>query len=128
MSKPLTRNDLSGSKMLMNFCDSSFCIGESATDKSLRYLKQIKARNTEIVFDSRNVCLCRIEKPRNFLQFTHIGYGTEAEHLKDAEERSKEWLVGECKRLKEENPDWTQRMIADAIGISVGSVNNYLNK
>ena len=42
MSKPLTRNDLSGSKMLMNFCDSSFCIGESSTDKGLRYLKQIK--------------------------------------------------------------------------------------
>ena len=29
MSKPLSPNDLQGSKMLMNFCDSSFAIGKS---------------------------------------------------------------------------------------------------
>jgi hypothetical protein len=45
--------------MLINFCDSSFAIGE-ATKKGLRYLKQIKARNTEIKFDAENVKLCRI--------------------------------------------------------------------
>ena len=45
LSKPITKNDLQGSKMLINFCDSSFSIGESNTDKSLRYLKQIKSRN-----------------------------------------------------------------------------------
>ncbi|HEY1031827.1 MAG TPA: AAA family ATPase, partial [Flavipsychrobacter sp.] len=39
LCKPMTRNDLQGSKMLINFCDSSFCIGESQSDKSLRYLK-----------------------------------------------------------------------------------------
>lgn len=48
LSKSITRNDLQGSKMLINFCDSSFSIGESSTDKNIRYLKQIKARNTEI--------------------------------------------------------------------------------
>ncbi|MEJ7847557.1 MAG: AAA family ATPase [Pyrinomonadaceae bacterium] len=47
LSKPITRNDLQGSKMLINFCDSSFAIGESAKDKGLRYLKQIKVRNAE---------------------------------------------------------------------------------
>jgi RecA-family ATPase len=41
LSKPITRNDLQGSKMLINFCDSSFAIGESFTDKHLRYIKQI---------------------------------------------------------------------------------------
>ena len=39
LSKPITRNDLQGSKMLINFCDSSFSIGESSTDKGVRYIK-----------------------------------------------------------------------------------------
>src|SRR5690606_40367234 len=60
LSKPITRNDLQGSKMLINFCDSSFAIGESFNDKHLRYIKQIKARNTEIIFDSENVGVCQI--------------------------------------------------------------------
>ncbi|MBS1772175.1 MAG: AAA family ATPase [Bacteroidetes bacterium] len=128
MSKPITRNDLSGSKMLMSFCDSSFCIGESTTDKSLRYLKQIKARNTEIVFDSNNVCLCRIEKPNNFLQFCWQGYAKEQEHLRESEERDREWLIEECKRLAEENPDWTQREIAEELGISAATVNRALKE
>ena len=36
--------------MLINFCDSSFAIGESHHDPGVRYLKQIKARNTEIIY------------------------------------------------------------------------------
>ncbi len=40
MSKPLTINDLGGSKMLMNFCDSAFAIGASHKAKGIRYLKQ----------------------------------------------------------------------------------------
>lgn len=46
LSKPITRNDLQGSKMLINLCDSSFSIGERSTDKGIRYIKMIKARNT----------------------------------------------------------------------------------
>ncbi|QJD95120.1 AAA family ATPase [Mucilaginibacter robiniae] len=48
--KPITRNDLQGSKMLINFCDSAFAIGESYQEKGLRYLKQIKQRNTHEVY------------------------------------------------------------------------------
>ena len=44
LTKPLTRNDLQGSKVLMNFCDSSFAIGESSSDSSFRYIKMIKVR------------------------------------------------------------------------------------
>ncbi|MBZ4652549.1 MAG: Bacterial regulatory s, luxR family protein [Proteiniphilum sp.] len=45
LTKPLTRNDLQGSKVLMNFCDSSFAIGESSSDSSFRYIKMIKVRS-----------------------------------------------------------------------------------
>jgi hypothetical protein len=41
-SKPINKNHLQGSKMLINFCDSSFAIGENQ-ETGLRYLKQIKA-------------------------------------------------------------------------------------
>ncbi|NBO50672.1 MAG: hypothetical protein EBU80_13355 [Chitinophagia bacterium] len=46
---PLTRNDIAGSKHLANFADSIFAIGESAQDKSFRYIKQLKSRAVEIV-------------------------------------------------------------------------------
>ena len=35
-SSPITRNDLQGSKMLINFCDSAFSIGESYKDNHIR--------------------------------------------------------------------------------------------
>lgn len=42
ITKPLTINDLAGSKMLANFADNMFAIGASIRDKDLRYIKQIK--------------------------------------------------------------------------------------
>jgi disulfide oxidoreductase YuzD len=82
LSLEITRNDLQGSKMLMNFCDSAFTIGESVTGKSMRYLKQIKQRNTHQVYGSNNICVCEINKPSNFLQYQFAGHGVEADHLR----------------------------------------------
>ena len=92
LSKPITRNDLQGSKMLINFCDSSFSIGESHSDKNLRYLKQIKQRNTEQIYDAENVCVCQIDKPLNFLLFEFVNFGKELQHLKQHNEKDKEKL------------------------------------
>jgi hypothetical protein len=100
LSKPITRNDLQGSKMLINFCDSSFSIGESQSDKSLRYLKQIKQRNTEPIFDAENVCVCQIDKPLNFLMFEFVNFGKEWEHLKQHTEKDKENLIEKVIELK----------------------------
>ncbi len=125
MSKPLTRNDLQGSKMLINFCDSSFCIGESVNDKSIRYLKQIKARNTEVIYDTTNVSLCRIEKPRNFLQFTHVGYAVEKEHLAEVNDEHKKGLILQAKELKSEGK--TLDEIAVILNVSRSTAGNYVN-
>jgi hypothetical protein len=57
LSRPVTVNDVQGSKMLSNFSDNIFAIGESAKDKNLRYLKQIKPRSGELVFDAENVAV-----------------------------------------------------------------------
>jgi len=102
LSKPITRNDLQGSKMLINFCDSSFSIGESQTDKSVRYLKQIKQRNTEQIYDSENVIICQILKPLNFLHFEFMRYGTEREHLKQQTDQERENISGKVLELNQQ--------------------------
>ena len=112
LSKPITRNDLQGSKMLINFCDSSFSIGESNTDKGLRYLKQIKARNTEIIYDTENVCVCQIIKPNNFLKFEFLNFGTELEHLKQQSENEKTELENTIKELLKNEPTLTSYAIS----------------
>lgn len=116
LTKPITRNDLQGSKMLINFCDSSFAIGESSTDKGLRYLKQIKARNTEIVYDSENVILCQIDKPVNFLQFEFLNFSTEREHLKQPTDKDKESQIEKVIELKKQGKSF--REIGTELGIS----------
>lgn len=124
LSKPVTRNDLQGSKMLMNFCDSSLAIGESHKDKDLRYLKQIKERNTPKIYDSENVCVFQVEKAENFLRFQFLHYGNEVEHLKQVSEKDKEGLIEKAKMLSVQGK--TQREIAAELGLSVGTVNKYL--
>jgi len=122
-SKPLTKNDLSGSKMLMNFCDSCFAIGESAQEIGLRYIKQIKQRNTEKIYDTENVILCKIEKESNFLEFVFIGFENELDHLKP---RNNEEQLSEILELKKQGLPNTQ--IASKLGISEGTVRNKIKK
>jgi len=89
-ANPITVNDMAGSKMLMNFCDSAFAIGQSAQDKSLRYIKQVKCRAGEIRYDAENVALYNIVKPDNYLHFEFFGYSTERQHLKQLTEKDKQ--------------------------------------
>lgn len=126
LSKPITRNDLQGSKMLINFCDSAFAIGESFKDKNLRYLKQIKPRDTELIYDAENVCVCQLEKPNNFLRFEFLGFGSEREHLKAQSEDDKAQLIAQVKQLSGQGK--SQRQIAGELQISPATVNRYLKK
>jgi len=119
-SRAITRNDLQGSKMLMNFCDSAFSIGESQKDKSLRYLKQIKQRNTEELYGSDNVCLFQLTKPDKFLMFDFIDYGREWEHLKEPTDDDREALKTKVMELKEQGK--TQREIAAMLELSKSKV------
>jgi len=123
-SLPIGKNDLQGSKMLMNFCDSAFAIGESQADKNLRYIKQIKQRNTEQVYGADNVCLCHIIKPHNFLQYEFIGIGNEWEHLRKAKEDDNERLMNAATTLKQQG--FSLRESARALGISYQKVDRLL--
>ncbi len=126
LTKPITRNDLQGSKMLINFCDSSFSIGENHSDKNLRYLKQIKARNTEIIYDTENVCICQIDKPYNFLQFEFVNFGMEQEHLKQLSQKDKEQRVYEALELKKQGISNIE--IGRRIGVSEGAIRKWIKK
>lgn len=123
---PLTRNDLQGSKMLINFCDSSFAIGESTKEKGLRYLKQIKVRNGEVKYDSDNVCLCQIEKPTNFLHFEMIGFGNERAHLKELNSKDRDDLIEKANKLSDDGK--SLREIASELDVTHTTVRRYLKK
>jgi len=126
LTKPISRNDLSGSKMLINFADSSFTVGESQKDKSIRYLKQIKVRQSEFVYDSENVCVFQISKPNNFLGFDLIGYGTEKEHLRESSESDKEARISEALRLKAQG--YSNIAIAHQLGVTEGAIRKWMKK
>ncbi|MBE9664389.1 AAA family ATPase [Mucilaginibacter myungsuensis] len=82
--RPLTVNDLQGSKMLINFADSAFAIGQSLLQPQKRYLKQIKQRNGTEQYGEDNICLMTLVKPYGFLyyQFADEDYGRERDHLR----------------------------------------------
>jgi len=125
-SKPLTKNDLSGSKMLINFCDSAIAIGESTNERKLKYIKQIKQRNTEQCYGADNVILCEIEKINSFLQFSFMDFGNEYEHLKTVEIANKadrNDLILELHNQGKSNVE-----IANELGIVEGTVRYVLNK
>ena len=126
LSKPITRNDLQGSKMLINFCDSAFAIGECHSDKSLRYIKQIKARNTEIVFDTENVCVFEIQKLFNFLQFNFLCTKREQELLKRPSDEDNDELVQKIVELKTEGQ--SLRDMGKELGISHSKVGRIIKK
>ena len=128
LSKPITRNDLQGSKMLINFVDSCFAIGESAKDKNTRYIKQIKTRITEFIYDADNVAVCQLDKPYNFLQFEFLDFGTESDHLKHLTDQDKELLEMNIKELKDSNPDMSLREIAKQLNTNPMKVKRVLDR
>ena len=121
---PITRNDLMGSKMLVNFCDSSFAIGESNRVQGLRYIKQIKARNTEIEYSAENVLLAKLMKPSNQLYFEFLETAVESDHIKFQRDWQRQEHLPEVIRLHAEG--LSTRKIGAKLGISAMSVSRYL--
>ena len=80
-TKPITQDDLAGSKKLMNFADSAFAMGKSRIDSSI-YIKQIKSRMGAIVYHEDNVLVGMLEKDDNFVRFVEYKTATEESLLK----------------------------------------------
>ena len=126
LSRPITQNDLQGSKMLYNFIDSCFAIGQSNTDKNLRYIKQIKARNTQMIYDTENVIICEILKHYNFLAFEFKDFGAEREHLKQLTVKDQNQKISEALILKREGLSNVD--IAKHFGVSEGAIRKWFKK
>ena len=125
-SKSISKNDVSGSKNLMNFCDSCFAIGESFTESSVRYIKQIKERNCPKIYDSENILIYKIEKIKSFLQFEFIEFGSESDHIIP---RTKVEVVERNSKIIELKKDGHNNCeIARQLGISEGTVRNVLEQ
>lgn len=125
-SRPLSKNDLQGSKMIINFVDSAFVIGESALGKDMRYIKHLKARNTSRMYDGGNVLSCRIVKDYNFLRFDFLETGPEKEHLLEKSRMEQGKLIEKTLELHQKG--FSSRYIADVCGVSHTTINRLIKE
>jgi RecA-family ATPase len=128
LANPITKNDLAGSKHLANFTDSMFAIGESHQDKSLRYIKQLKARATELIYDPENIILCEIAQHHNFLGFEFQDFGREQDHLKMLTDENIDQMNDSILLLKKQHPHLPDREIARQLGINPMKVGRVLKR
>lgn len=121
--KLISLNHLQGSKMKPNFVEAAFSIGRSSQGKNVRYIKQLKSRSAEIMYDKDNVIVFELIKENSFLQFKFEGYGKETDHLKEIniDERNRKILS-----LKKEGHSNVK--IGEAIGLSDKQIGNILKK
>ena len=122
-SRPISINDLQGSKMKVNFADAVITIGQSVRDKNLRYVKQLKVRSSDHEYDEENVIIYELVEKDSFLQFMFMGYGREREHLNSPSETDRDSLIEKVKVMIQDGN--SQRYIASKLGIAVGTVNKY---
>ncbi|MDO3642812.1 AAA family ATPase [Mucilaginibacter sp. L3T2-6] len=123
-TKPISADDLHGSKLLVNFADSAFALGKSTADTGLCYLKQIKQRNTRQRYGDDNVCLCRLQKPGTFLHFDFEGNTAESHHLLSRTSAERRRLADEIAALSAAG--FSQREISRQLSIGLATVNRLL--
>jgi hypothetical protein len=119
-ARPISRNDLQGSKMLINFADSAFAIGESHTQPDTRYLKQVKQRSGPEVHGATNVYLCQLRSFNDTLEFDFVGLAPEHEHLLPYTEQYRRDQERQILTLHEEK--LSLRQIAAKLNISSSTV------
>jgi RecA-family ATPase len=125
-AQPISLNDLQGSKMKSNFADSAFTIGRSAKDQNIRYVKQLKARSCENIYDSENIIVYEIIKEINFLHFRFIEYGNEQDHIRHVDENEKASRVEQALDFKSQG--MSNIAIAQKLGVSEGAVRKWFKK
>lgn len=122
--RPISLNDLQGSKMKANFADAAFSIGRSAKDKNFRYVKQMKVRSTENFYDSDNVAVYEIVKENSFVHFSFVKFDSEYNHLKRLDENAKEDRKAKAIEMKAQGI--SNVAIAKELGVSEGTIRYWL--
>ena len=124
--KPLTVNDLQGSKMLINFADSAFAIGQSHSQPGMRYLKQIKQRSHKEEYGEGNIALISLENHLNFLRYKFEGFAPERDHIRRPETGNKSHLHKKIIALRQKGHGL--RKIAGEVGVHFTTVGKILKK
>jgi hypothetical protein len=125
-SRPIEANHLQGSKVIANLTDGIIAIGKSHRDHSMRYIKQLKGRLGEKLYEDDHVCLCQIVKPDDFLHFEVVGFCTEREHLREVSDKETGQRIAAVKDLAAQG--MSQRDIAAKLNLSTTTVNRYINR
>lgn len=126
LSNPITQNDLAGSKKLYNFFDNVFAIGQSAKDKRIKFVKQVKVRASEYIYDSNNVIIYEITSEGGYVHFLHKGYGKESEHLR--EKSDDDDLQNHSNIMTLHKDGKSVREIADLVNLSKTSVHRIISQ
>lgn len=121
--RPITQDDLGGSKMIMNFCDSAIAIGTSIWDEDTRYIKHIKARGVE-----KKTKVDTIELQREpYLHFEYVGENDESEHLSLKLTQSSLTPDEEAEIIElREDYEMSIREIANKLGLSKSVVGRFV--
>lgn len=102
-SRPLSLTDLHGTKVLGNFADNIFAIGQSRQDPGGRYIKHIRTRSSTMLCDASHVPAFELKKiGGNFLGFEYRYFAPEVELLNDIRD-AREWAL--IHRIKQLNDD-----------------------
>jgi hypothetical protein len=125
-SQPLSLNDLSGSSALSKFCDSCFAIGKSPKDPNIRYLIQLKEKETECLYGRDNVIICHLEQVDNMRMFSFVGYGIETDYLKSVPEEEQKALETAILELHRQGK--SLRSIGNQLGRSFSTVKRIIDK
>lgn len=125
-AKAITVNDLQGSKMIINFCDSAFAIGKSYTRAGALYLKQIKQRSTTARYGADNVCLCQITRDLNDLHFTFTGHAHERNHLQRPDAQNRDHLKQQARELRSQGHSF--RHISKTTGIALSTLARWIGE
>jgi len=115
----------SNTALLSRFADSIFMIGKSKLDPSARFLKQIFARSSEMVYDESHVasfCIRRIDGNR--LGLVHYGFGPESEHKHAINDDRLYPTIDKVKNLSDEGR--SIREIAADMDLPKTTVHRYL--
>lgn len=123
---PLTQYDLAGSAKLVNLFDAAIALGCSVKDKYKRYIKQVKVRSGELIYDEDNVIVCELSTEDGWLQLKFIGEESEHEHLRRRDDSDKDQLLEQVADLVQRG--YSVRKVKEELGLSHGMAQRMVTK
>lgn len=122
-NKPLTINDLAGSAKVGNLIDAAFALGRVVGDTGLRYIKQLKARSGEKIYEDPVMVVEMVKE--GGLHFEYRDTDIEQNLLKKPKEDDEEMVYHQVWHLHKQG--LSCRKIESELGISKSKVNNIVN-